>query len=66
MARTEAQKEADRRYAQKIQNTGKYMRFSTTLPTEEAEALNATLETAGMSKADFIRKAFEHLKAGTL
>lgn len=42
------------------------MRFSTTLPREEVEALNAALETAGMSKADFIRKAFEHLKAGTL
>lgn len=63
MARTEAQKEADRRYAQKIQSAGKYTRFSTTLPTEEAEALNAALEAAGVSKADFIRKAFEHLQA---
>lgn len=64
--RTEAQKAADKKYAQKIQGTGKYTRFSTTLPTEEAKALNEALKKAGMSKTEFIRRAYDILIKGVM
>jgi hypothetical protein len=60
MDRSKAQKEADKRYSEKIK--GKYKKFSTDLPAEEVDAISALLEERGFTKAEFIRKAVESLK----
>lgn len=61
MARSEAQREADKRYAEKVKD--KHRHFAVNLKVEEYEALNAEIEAAGMTKADFLRWALEQLKS---
>lgn len=60
MARSEAQKAADKRYAAK--NKDKYERFIVHLKPDEYESINAAISAAGMTKADFLRWAVEELK----
>lgn len=58
--RSEAQKEADKRYAKKIKD--KHKQFAVNLKSDEYEKITVALEQAGMSKADFLRWAAEQLK----
>lgn len=60
MARTEAQKAADKKYAKKIQ--GKYEQFVVNFKPEELAEINAIIANAGITKAGFIRWAAEMLK----
>ena len=60
MARSEAQKAADKRYAEKIKD--KHKQFAVNLKADEYERITAALSAAGMSKADFLRWAVEQLK----
>ncbi len=53
MARSEAQKAADKKYAQKI--NGKYKPFIVNLSPEELESINAVIASSGMKKAEFLR-----------
>lgn len=60
MARSEAQRAADKRYAEKAKE--RYKQFTVHLLAEEYDRINAAIESAGMTKADFIRWAAEQLK----
>ena len=59
MARSESQKIADKKYAQKIK--GKYERFVVHFKPDEYEQINEAISSSGMSKADFIRWAISQL-----
>lgn len=60
MARTEAQKAADKRYNAKIK--GKYERFVVNLKRDELARIEAAIAAAGMGKAEFLRWAVEQLE----
>ena len=60
MARSEAQKAADKRYAEKVKD--KHKQFAVNLKADEYERVTAALAAAGMSKVDFLRWAVEQLK----
>ena len=60
MARSEAQKAADKKYAKKIQ--GKYEQFVVNFKPEELAEINAAIAASGMTKAGFIRWAVEKLR----
>ena len=60
MARSEAQKAADKRYAKKI--NGKYERFAVNLLPDEYNSVCATIASAGMGKAEFLRWAVSELQ----
>ena len=60
MARSEAQKAADKKYAQKVK--GQTSHFGVNLKCEEYQYISDTLEQFGMTKADFLRWAVEELK----
>lgn len=60
MARSEAQKTADKKYAAKI--NGKYKPFIVKLLPEELAKIDAVIAAAGMKKAEFLRWAVEQLK----
>lgn len=55
MARSEAQKAADKRYAEKTKD--KHKHFAVNLKGDEYELVVRTVEASGMSKADFLRWA---------
>lgn len=61
MARSEAQKAADKRYAKKIKD--KHKQFAVNLKADEYERITAALAAAGMSKADFLRWAVDKLQS---
>ena len=60
MARSEAQKAADGRYREKTQ--GKYKHFVVNLKCDECDRIEAAISAAGLSKAEFLRRAVEQLK----
>ncbi len=60
MARSEAQKAADKRYAEKVKD--KHKQFAVNLKADEYERVTAALAAAGMSKADFLRWAVDKLQ----
>lgn len=60
MARSEAQKAADKKYAKKIQ--GKYEQFVVNFKSDELAEINAVIAASGMTKAGFIRWAVGELK----
>ena len=60
MARSEAQKAADKRYAEKVKD--KHTQFAVNLKADEYERITAALAAAGMSKADFLRWAVDKLQ----
>lgn len=60
MARSEAQKAADKRYAEKIKD--KHKHFGVNLKDDEYERITAAIEAAGMTKADFLRWAVDKLQ----
>ena len=60
MARSEAQKAADKRYAEKVKD--KHKQFAVNLKADEYERVTAALASAGMSKADFLRWAVDKLQ----
>ncbi|MDD7457623.1 MAG: hypothetical protein PUK83_04275 [Clostridia bacterium] len=60
MERSQAQKEADKRYNQKIK--GKYERFVVNLLPEEYEHICSIIKNAGMGKTEFLRWAVKELE----
>ena len=60
MARSEAQKAADKRYAEKVKD--KHKQFAVNLKADEYERVTAAPAAAGMSKADFLRWAVDKLQ----
>lgn len=60
MARSEAQKAADKRYRETHKNDMK--KWATWFKPEEAAEIDAIIKQSGMSKADFIRWAIEKYK----
>lgn len=60
MARSEAQKAADARYAKKI--NGKYKPFIVNLDPAELALINAVIAASGMKKAEFLRWAVGELE----
>lgn len=60
MARSEAQKAADRKYAQKI--GGKYKPFIVNLLPDEYDNISKIIAEAGMKKAEFLRWAVKELQ----
>ena len=60
MARSAAQRAADKRYAEKTKD--RHRQFAVNLNVEEYARIVATLEAAGMSKAAFLRWAAEKLQ----
>lgn len=60
MARSEAQKAADKRYAKKI--SGKYERFIVNLLPAEYNHMCEVISSAGMGKAEFLRWAVGELE----
>lgn len=60
MSRSEAQKQADKRYADK--HKGQYVYWGTTFKPQELEGITAAIKASGMSKADFIRWAVKKLE----
>ncbi len=59
MPRSESQKAADKRYAEKIKD--KHKQFAVNLKADEYERITAAIAAAGISKADFLRWAAERL-----
>lgn len=55
--RSEAQKEADKRYSKKIR--GKYKPFIVNLKLDELAYIDEKIKATGMTKADFLRWAVE-------
>lgn len=62
MAKTEAQKRAQKNYADK--HKGEYKVFQTGFKVDEAERIEATLKNHNISKADLVRRAAERLTQG--
>ncbi|MDR3263683.1 MAG: hypothetical protein LBT30_05165 [Clostridiales bacterium] len=57
--RTEAQREADKRYQKKKRASGSVAQFNVTLPAAEAKEISEAIKEAGMTQPEFIRKAYE-------
>ncbi len=55
--RSEAQKEADKRYREKTK--GRYEHFTVNLKCEECARICDAIKATGMTKADFLRWAVE-------
>lgn len=60
MARSEAQKAADKRYREKTQD--QYEHFVVNLKREECASICAAIKAAGMGKAEFLRWAVGELE----
>lgn len=60
MARTDAQKAADKRYAAKTK--GKYITFQVPLLPDEYQRICGVIASAGMGKAEFLRWAVKALE----
>lgn len=60
MARSEAQKAADKRY--KETHKGCSITWATKLTPNEAAAINSTIKQRGMNKAEFLRWAVKELQ----
>lgn len=60
MARSEAQKAADKRYAEK--HKGDFITWTTKFKPAEAAEIDEIIKTAGISRADFIRWAAAQYK----
>ncbi|MDR3293947.1 MAG: hypothetical protein LBT20_07600 [Clostridiales bacterium] len=64
--RTDAQRVADKRYAQKIKEQNKYITFTIKLFPAEVERIDAILKSAKMSRAEFVRRAAAYVENGTI
>lgn len=60
MARSDAQKAADKRY--KEAHKGDFITWTTKFRTAEAAEIDAVIKQSGMSRAEFIRWAVEQYK----
>lgn len=60
MARSEAQKAADKRYAEKVKD--KYRQFAVNFKEDEYERIVQAIESADMTKAEFLRWAVARLE----
>ena len=60
MARTDAQRAADKKYAAKI--NGKYKPFIVNLMPDELAHIAAVIAASGMKKAEFLRWAIKQLE----
>ena len=63
MARSDAQKAADKRYAEKTKD--RHKQFAVNLNNDEYEEICAAIAAAGMTKADFLRRGFKKLTEET-
>lgn len=59
MARSEAQKAADKRYRETHKNEN--VKWATWLKPAEATEINAIIKNSGMTKAEFLRWAVDEL-----
>ena len=64
MARSEAQKEADKRYRQKIE--GSYKPLVINFKVDELVEVENAIKATGLTKTDFIRWAIEQAKLQNL
>jgi hypothetical protein len=62
MARSEAQKRADKKYVET--HKGSRKKFSTEFSTTEAEQIDVILTNYNISKADLVRRATERITQG--
>ena len=60
MARSEAQKRADKKYAET--HKGDFVTWTTKVKPQEATKIDSIAKANGMSRADFIRWAAEQLE----
>lgn len=60
MARSEAQKQADKRYRETHKKDS--VTWGTKLTPAEAEGINAIIKNSGMNKAEFLRWAVQELQ----
>lgn len=60
MARSEAQKAADKRY--KEAHKGDFITWTTKFKPAEAAEIDAIIKSSGMTRAEFIRRAVEEYK----
>lgn len=60
MARSEAQKAADKRY--KETHKGESVTWTTKFKTAEAAEIDAVIKSSGMSRAEFVRWAVDKYK----
>ena len=60
MARSEAQKKADKRYRETHKSDA--VKWATWLKPTEAEEINAIIKQSGMNKAEFLRWAVNELQ----
>lgn len=60
MARSEAQKAADKRYAET--HKGNFTTWTTKFKPAEADEIDAVIKSSGMTRAEFIRWAVEQYK----
>jgi hypothetical protein len=60
MARSEAQKAADKRY--KETHKGEFVTWTTKFRTEQADEIDEVIKASGMSRAEFIRWAVAKYK----
>lgn len=60
MARSEAQKAADKRYA--AAHKGEFITWTTKLKPAEAAEIDAVIKANNMSRADFLRWAADKIK----
>lgn len=60
MARSEAQKAADKRYAEA--HKGEFITWTTKFKRAEAEKIDEVIRQSGMSRADLIRWAVKQLE----
>ena len=62
MARSEAQKEADKRYAAKVTAQKRYDKFIVNLNHDEYAYIDGVIKAHGMGKAEFLRWAIKELE----
>ena len=60
MARSEAQREADKRYREKTK--GRYVQFFINMKREERDSIEEAIAASGMGKIEFIRWAVKQLE----
>lgn len=61
--RSEKQKQADKRYREKIYSQGKKAKFQAEMNADEAQAINEYCKEHGLNKSEFLRRALALMTA---